>query len=33
MLVEKPERDNLEDLGVNGRKVLIRKMKKYDART
>jgi hypothetical protein len=33
MLVEKPERDKLEDLGINGRKLLIRKMKRYDART
>jgi hypothetical protein len=33
MLVEKPERNNLEDLSVNGRKLLIRKMKKHDART
>jgi hypothetical protein len=33
MLVEKPERDNLEDLGLNGRTLLIRKMKKYDAKS
>jgi len=33
MLVDKPERENLEDLCVNGRKLLIRDMKKYDERT
>jgi len=33
MLVDKTERDNFEDSGVNGRKLLIRKMKKHDART